>query len=408
MKTKLLITIICACSLFKTQGQTQEWEYVCSLTGESLCKVYAQGTDTVYVVGENGLIAKSTDKGLTWDKKYFSGKETLNDIIFCNHDVGFIVGNNGTILRTQNAGSSWEQMTSGTVLNITAIATFDLNNIWAVGNRSLIVHSTDMGETWITKSFLSATTLFRDIKCNGSRGYITGGEVVLKTEDAGATWEEQILTGYGGIHSLSITDNKVYALGDNKIIFTEDNVNWDILNAAVWGSKTALYFQDDQNGFVTTYDITTCGGCEIGSWIFKTTNGGNSWEEVYSGSIAPISDFAFSSNNEFGYCVVGKYLMRTPYSGEFYYCKGNVGMNVIKSENPVQILNQEEKELQINSYSMMIDRVEIITIDGRKIMQKTEQAKILNININSLPKGVYLINVLFSDKTSYFSKWIKN
>jgi len=57
-----------------------------------------------------------------------------------------------------------------------------------------------------------------------------------------------------------------------------------------------------------------------------------------------------------------------------------------------------------------MDRVELFTLDGIRIIQKTEfeRTKMLNINISNLPKGVYLVNVSFSDKTNYFSKWIKN
>ena len=422
MKTKILISIICVCSFFKVQAQ-EEWEWVCSLVDEQLSKVCTQGADTVYVVGENGLIAQSADKGLTWDKRYFSGKETLNDVIFCNHETGFIAGNNGTILRTQNAGSSWEQMTSGTTLNINAIAAFDLDNIWAIGGTwypstmkysSVIMYSTDMGETWITKPLLSDNLDLLDIRCKGNKGYITGqGGIVLKTENGGRTWEEQILTEYYGIQSLSITENKVYALGDDKIIFTEDNDNWHVLFNTIYSDKAAIYFQDNQKGFVASYDFFTCGDCRMGFMINKTTNGGNTWKEVYLRVFqenTTRSNLSFSPNNELGYCVLGSYLVRTPYTGEFYDCRNYTGMNVVKFENPVLILNQQGDDLQIISHLKEMDRVELFTLDGIRIMQKTgfEQTKTLNINISNLPKGVYLVNILFSDKTNYFSKWIKN
>ena len=403
MKAKIIISIICACSLFYVQAQ-EEWEYVCSLTGESLRKVYAQGTDIVYVVGENGLIAKSTDKGLTWDKKYFSNGEALNDIIFCTDDIGFIVGNNGTILKTQNAGSSWEQMASGTVLNINAIAVFDLNNIWAVGNNGLIIHSTDIGEIWTIKALLSDNRNLKDVKCKEDKGYIVGqGGIILNTENRGTTWQEQILTGYYGIRSLSITDSKVYALGDYNIIFTEDNVNWHTLSATM---ASAIYFQDDQKGFKLFYDRPVSGGSNS-VWIDSTTDGGNTWVEVYSNSFreeypSDHCNFAFSSNNEFGYFILGSYLMRTPYTGEF-----TTEIVEVKSEKPILILSQKGNELQINSESKMIDRVEFITTDGRKTMQKTKQANIINIDVTNLPKGFCLVNVIFFDNTNYLVKWIK-
>jgi len=257
------------------------------------------------------------------------------------------------------------------------------------------------------------------IKCKGNRGYITGqGGVVLKTGDQGMTWEEQILMKYDGVVSLSIIDDsRVYALGNfwgssTDIIFTEDNVNWHILYNHS-SSASTIYFQDDQKGFFVSHSVITCMGCGSEIVIWKTTDGGNTWQNVYhDGSrqgYASANDLTFSSNNEFGYCVWGGWrLMKTPYTGEFKYCEYYTEMDAINSENSTPVFNQQGDELQINSYSKIIDRVELITVAGIKIMQQNEQTKMLNINVSNLPKGVYLVNVLFSDKTSYYNKWVKN
>lgn len=90
MKIKLLISIICICSLFEVQAQ--EWGYVNTLANEWLRKICTQGMDTVYIVGENGLIAKSVDRGETWEKQYFPTRVALNDMIFQDHYTGFAVG----------------------------------------------------------------------------------------------------------------------------------------------------------------------------------------------------------------------------------------------------------------------------------------------------------------------------
>ena len=427
MKRTFTIIAILAGACFGQAQEEQKWELVCSLVGENWSKVYAQGADTVYVVGEKGLIAQSTDNGLTWDKKHFFDEDTLNDIVFCTHEVGFVVGNNGTILRTQDAGLSWEQMSSGTSQNINAIAAFDLNNIWLVGNSSLIMHSTDMGETWTMKSFLSDNRNLNEIKCKESRGYIAGqGNIVLNTEDGGMKWEKQqilfeSLAEYDEIRSLNITDNKVYAFGDRggwysigDFVYTEDNINWHILGNFINSSN--IYFQDEQKGFMAYYSNTTCGDCNIGLWILKTIDGGDTWDEVYYGSEcekpSPLGNFAFSLDNEFGYCVLRGYVMRTPYTGKFENCPTEpcppyYGTTKIENDNSVEI-NQQDNELYVTSYPKIIDKVELITINGIKIMQKTGQATRLNLNVSNLPNGIYLVNVWFLDKTNHVSKWIKN
>jgi photosystem II stability/assembly factor-like uncharacterized protein len=94
--------ILCLCLTNKTQAQM--WGYTNKITGEWMRKVEVQGLDTVYIVGENGLIAKSIDQGETWNKQYYSTQVALNDIVFFDYYTGFIVGDRGTILKTTDAG----------------------------------------------------------------------------------------------------------------------------------------------------------------------------------------------------------------------------------------------------------------------------------------------------------------
>lgn len=87
MKTKIsLLLLILANSLQLIVSQT--WEYSNALENEWMRKICTHGLDTVYVVGNNGLIARSTDRSLTWNKQYPVTAQ-LNDIIFCNYTTGF-------------------------------------------------------------------------------------------------------------------------------------------------------------------------------------------------------------------------------------------------------------------------------------------------------------------------------
>src|ERR1035437_10278764 len=156
MKIKLLIlvTILLLARPVSLKAQTTQyvWDYVSSLQNEWLQKICTQGLDTVYIVGRNGLIARSTDRTSTWSKQYPVTTQ-LNDIIFCNHITGFAVGNNGTILRTADAGMSWTPMNSGVTVNLNAIAATGTDNIWAVGDSGKVVYSTNAGVSWEKKDF---------------------------------------------------------------------------------------------------------------------------------------------------------------------------------------------------------------------------------------------------------------
>jgi photosystem II stability/assembly factor-like uncharacterized protein len=418
----LILFSVLSISLF-----AQKWEFVepilpLQAIDDKMNKVYAQGENNVYLVGKNGLIAKSTDKALNWTKSYFPSRTELNDIIFCNADVGFIVGNNGTILKTENAGANWRQIAIETTEHIYAIAASGLDNIWIAGAGGLTIYSTDAGETWTTKIIASDNQDLFIIKFRENIGYLSGeGEKVFKTENRGATWEEQIieLPADYRIYSLNITENKVYALANTEystsglIIETDNYSTWTIVNGSpTWGFKGDSYFSNDFTGFLMIYDYTTGSGDWM-MWILKTLDGGNTWHEediIFYGSrsldISYPGNFSFSENNEFGYFLCGDILLRTPYTGEFYIDPD--GLYEIKSEKVNLAVKQHGNVLQINSFSKPISGVEIISAAGVKQRQEIKKpANEIEFDINSLSKGIYLIRAEFADKTKNKLKWIK-
>ncbi|MDR1119926.1 MAG: T9SS type A sorting domain-containing protein [Dysgonamonadaceae bacterium] len=422
-------------------GYSSGWEYVRTIeygegrkSNDLMNKVCAQGESNVYIVGEQGFIAKSADNALTWEKQHFPSQTGLNDIIFCNDELGFIVGNNGTILKTNDAGANWIQLNSGTTQNINAIAATNENNIWAVGNGGLIIHSTDAGDTWITENDTNNRNLY-DISFHNETGYIVGdgNQVLIKNEEGiYPVWQTQ--DAYTNpdesdkITTLSITGNTVYALvkreayyNSNMIVYKSDNNDWAVFNLE---SETVhftdaiihIFFQSDDVAYVA-YPAPIPTGASYYSGgnpvLAKTIDGGQTWYEQYlprllyhQEYIAHYSDkvdFSFSENNEYGYLVSGGYLLRTPYTGDFY-----VELSDIKANNPDLILKQQNNELQISSFlSKTIVRIELVSVAGNRLLQENRQAKDINVDVSALPKGVYLIHAFFADKTSAAVKWIK-
>jgi photosystem II stability/assembly factor-like uncharacterized protein len=416
MKKEILIIILLAsCSYLFAQNE-KEWEYVNTIN-EWMNKVYVQGSDVVFVVGEKGLIAKSTDRAMTWSKQYFPTEVTLNDVIFCNDEIGFTVGNNGTILKTEDGGAHWAQITIETIQHINAIDAIGLDNIWVIGNGGLIMHSIDAGETWITENLLSDNRNLYDIKFQGNIGYIVGdSNSTLITEDGGSRWNTQIVYNnpyeYDKIFSLCLTENKAFAIvnsffmGLGTIISTTDYHNWSILSGDIW-AKRNFYFTNDNHGFIASYDWTTGGG--FGLWMYKTIDAGETWREMnyklpyyFPFGISEKSCFSFTENGELGYFLTGQLLMRTPYTGDFY-----VGLPNIKSDNSNLTVQQYGNEVQISSFSKNLSDIEILSLTGTIWIQKKSLSNEIKVNIGNLPKGVYLVRATFADKTRTVVKWIK-
>jgi photosystem II stability/assembly factor-like uncharacterized protein len=210
MKTKLtLFLLLLASSLQLMFSQT--WEYSNALEGEWMRKICTQGLDTVYIVGHNGLIARSTDRSATWTKQYPVTAQ-LNDIIFCNHATGFAVGNNGTILKTTDSGDSWTQVSSGTTQNLNAIAAASIGNIWTVGDNGVALYSRDGGNIWQEKN-LSLTAKLNDVSFRNGTGYIVGNNsVCYKTTDTGENWNNLELTGGDNLIVQQTENGHLYIL----------------------------------------------------------------------------------------------------------------------------------------------------------------------------------------------------
>jgi len=424
MKTKLLLIITILLLSYSLQMKAQQWEYVNSPTRDAwMQKVCAQGLDTVYIVGENGLIAKSADRALTWSKQNFTTND-LNDIIFINHNIGFAVGSNGTILRTIDAGVNWTQQTSGTTYNLNAIAATGLDNVWTVGDNGTILFSKDSGNTWQLKN-LSISSKLNDISFRNGNGRIVGNNYnYLISIDSGNSWTTQNLNIYNPwnqsvdtYHLLSVsqTPNHIYVLygaGDNDT-FIGSGLSIDN-NSTFFPSTPTHYFTsfamvNDSTGYGFWEDILDILTIRIQKIMIN-----NKSSEYFSNPIIPSNAYLFMYthhsdmcivNDTVGYVVSGLTVFRLVKKSTV---QGTNGLNTIQcDQNNIQ-LKYHSDELMIQSQEKQITDVEIYNMDGIKVNQRAEiQNNNCRINVVNLPLGTYLIRTTCMDNTSNITKWIK-
>jgi photosystem II stability/assembly factor-like uncharacterized protein len=409
-------------------AQMQTWGYSKVLAGEWMRKICTQGLDTVYIVGENGLIAKSTDRGNTWEKQYFSTQVAFNDILFIDHNTGFIAGEQGTILKTTNAGESWSQLTSGTTSQINAIAATEQNVIWAVGNNSIILNSVNEGETWQQINILTANNIIlSDIAFRNHLGYFTGDyATVYKTEDYGETWNKQTLIDYSDsnfrFRSINLTENKTYMLmNENDLFFTNDQINWESYNLFVPAySNYKLFFLNDIVGYrVTTYNgLTTKGNLNSNTYgylpeILVTNNGGKDWDSYWDKDWNNIRQGQYPdnypyldivlANENIGYAIFGQSLLKTPLPliGQ--------GIEEVKKENQLSLFQYNRNELLLESTFEPIFSVKLYNISGKELLfqQWKKPETIKRISIGNLPVGIYIIKTITPNNVISVNKWIK-
>ena len=109
--------------------------------------------NTVYGVGQNGLLVKSSDQGENWIVLPKINDYTLIKLDFIHENYGFVVGGQmsiyplfGVIYRTVNGGLTWENVSpEGIKTSITGLDMVNENLGYAVDNNGVIYKTTNGG-----------------------------------------------------------------------------------------------------------------------------------------------------------------------------------------------------------------------------------------------------------------------
>jgi hypothetical protein len=103
---------------------------------------------TDYLVGDGGLVLRSTDHGVSWEPQQTGTLAALRDIQLSTNNTSrlYAVGDGGTILKSVDHGVTWGTQESGTGEDLHGVF-FYLNDSrgWAVGTNATVLRTTDGG-----------------------------------------------------------------------------------------------------------------------------------------------------------------------------------------------------------------------------------------------------------------------
>jgi photosystem II stability/assembly factor-like uncharacterized protein len=259
-----------------------------------------------------GTVLKTTDGGQTWTPQNPGVAVTLRAVSFVDAQTGWAAGEQGALLHTDNGGDTWLRQTVATSAEFRALAFIDANTGWATGItvrgkdiidqeiwQAGIWHTTDGGTTWRAQTIENAAGILNRIDFSDARnGWAVGGAyddpsadrpqntgAVYHTSDGGTTWQRQfdtrtdfIFTGIDFIDpqkgwcvgfkgNSGVDGGTIYATDDGGSTWHNqgpDRVLWDV------------QFINASQGYAT--------GCMYGAaWgppVLRTTDGGETWEEV--------------------------------------------------------------------------------------------------------------------------------
>jgi photosystem II stability/assembly factor-like uncharacterized protein len=319
--------------LFRTLDAGASWQLQPSGVQDALRSIAIIGNSAI-VVGSNGVIIETKDKGVSWVKRASGYSVNLNSIRFRGIQNGIIVGEGGLILRSNNSGQTWNRMNSDSseFLTLNSVDWSDDTTITAVGFYGLVMRSTDAGLSWQRNSALPSLAnykLNRVYFVNQTIGFI-GGVIltnsapqtsVLWTNDGGITWKDQ-----DSIYSLverentalpaffdfiAVSPTKYFAVGSD--YYNQDKTT--IISSTNDGGLTWKFNLYQKNGWLSTYannrkyliskgynDITFIDNqngivAGYGGIMLKTSDGGDTWQSIQTGTKRTIQRIAMYDRN---------------------------------------------------------------------------------------------------------------
>ena len=255
---------------------------------------------------------------------------TLNDVFVVNENTFWAVGNGMPenlgglgpfILKSTDGGSTWSQFGNNYWENLLAVHFTDYNNGWIVGGLAfgeppIILRTENAGATWSEQNhpITDEGTFFDIYFVNATHGWIAGGHngpsevesrrYILSTTDGGNSWQEVAFDFGPGLPFLSLSfvdQNRGWAVGRDTEDAASDSYYYTTDGGANWqSSKTGVYEQIGP--YADRFDLVQFVDANHGylagvSRLVKTTNGGLNWNIVFQEGQMHIHDFYFIDAN---------------------------------------------------------------------------------------------------------------
>ena len=285
----LTLFITCFFSLFSCILYGQ-WEIQNQISDTiSLRDVFFTNNTFGWVVGDDEIILKTCDAGVTWivqnDYSGYCGENWLNDVFFLDKDIGWAVGDRvvnmgghwGTILHTSNGGDVWtEQLENSWYFPMNGVHFTDNANGWAVCEAYGLIKTVDGGENW-DHVFDDYVNLECISFVNESHGWAAGYEIIINTTDGGDSWNSQL---------ANVEDTRFY-----DIYFTDTLHGWavgelqsdesGIIYSTFNGGETWNLIEDSNERLYSCFFIDNYCGWIVGGHetVLYTTDGGENWHE---------------------------------------------------------------------------------------------------------------------------------
>lgn len=351
--------------------------------------------DGLYIaVGTDGIIKTSKDS-IKWDIQFTNSNQNLMGTVLKDGEF-IVVGYGGAILSSKD-GTNWENKGDENKYNLTKVVS-NGSKVIAVGFDNTILQLSD-DYRWEKHVAGSIGCDFFEAISDGKKFIISGRKmvtenVIIATSEDGANWSFNELPYKGTIEEMWVSDNKYFALIEDKLIYllftSEDGINWNhkknantdnmnplrsLIDDVIWDGKQyvgisnyfggalygAIITSDDQktwkergNNFCKSFrcistngNIFVAGG--FGGALYTSTDG-YLWVKHDMGTIENFSDIVWNGRV---FIAIGSYGTIFTSSDGDLWIKRNSGsvvdlLGITCAENKIIVAGRETVLVSIN------------------------------------------------------------
>lgn len=219
-------------------------------------------------LNNHNYVLRTTDGGLHWSEAYPSGigswPRGIYDVAFASSNVAFAVGESGRVLRSLNGGTSFSLLTTLPSSTALRVDFWDEQvGMLVDGNTGYIYRTTNGGAAWATVLAEPVSAIHAG---PGTLGFAAGSGEFLTSVDNGATWSSQPapFSQVGGI-----------AVIDAQTIFVSCNDD-GVFRTTDGGSSWETFMQPADSGLTDIVFASPTSGCAVGDdgKVITTTNAG--------------------------------------------------------------------------------------------------------------------------------------
>jgi photosystem II stability/assembly factor-like uncharacterized protein len=335
---------------------------------------YAVGWGTRSLGLQPSILLKTTDGGASWTylQQEPENRQYVNLYAVLAIDENTAIAGGGStydgsvVIKTTDGGQNWYRVNAPFGFSIKAFNKIG-NKIWAVGSGGVTVYSEDNGENWEMANQIPSTSPWATFYDGNDLMAVGGyGGLVIISNDRGNAWQPVYAFADGICPSVQdiffLNPSIGFLARNNRVVSktTDGGLTWFNIMPDTTSTKVNNYgvqFINENLGYVVGKH-----GSHV-SAFYKTTDGGNTWEEHIGELSEQINDLYFF--NEDNGVVVGNDILIS-YTEDGGATWNNATVNGV--EDPDDDINQVV--FCDNENGLAIGDETFVTADGGRNWEK--------------------------------------